>query len=313
MPLENQLQALGRPLEGYIIMGGPHTAGADDVVVPRGKLAKGFGNDVYIVPNDPDFRGTIADCAERLNHDREVRFLNISGQDFIAHDDDCNHDALFIVMRVRRRQAQARERSETLAAGMDHEYDCRVMEETLQFAEAAIRNGDFDEAIRALTDVLEDEPDDPRALSDIGVCFTETGENDKAEKALSFCLKLDPQNVEALEALGCAYLRENRHREAEQHLDEAYALAPKNASVLRNLSVLYSQTDRHEESFATLEQSYALNPRDYLTLYALSFAYLNEERPEDARRVLNELLDLDVPANIRDLAERRREEIDAGG
>jgi Flp pilus assembly protein TadD len=116
---------------------------------------------------------------------------------------------------------------------------------------------------------------------------------------------MDTGNAQAYEAIGCAHLRLDEHKKAEEYLRQAQELEPENPTILRNLSVLYSQTARSEESLELLERSYEINPEDYLTQYALASAYLFYRRREEAKKILYDLLQNDVPEEIRKSCEER--------
>jgi len=119
------------------------------------------------------------------------------------------------------------------------EYQQRIHE-----SETLIRTGDFAEAIRTLTDVLAEEPDNLPALLTIGVAYTEGGLNTEAIRALRYYIGHDKENDLAWEALGCAYLRLDLNAEAEHALETARELNPANAAVLRNLSILKNRRRR---------------------------------------------------------------------
>lgn len=179
------------------------------------------------------------------------------------------------------------------------------LEVVLKESEAYIREGNFDAAIQLLQSVLAEEPENLHALRHLGVAFTESGKNREAISTIQFYLKMDTGNAQAYEAIGCAHLRLDEYKAAEEYLLQARELEPENPTILRNLSVLYSQTARPEESLELLERSYEISPEDYLTQYALSSAYLFYGRKDEAKKILFDLLQSEVPEQIRKPCEER--------
>lgn len=171
----------------------------------------------------------------------------------------------------------------------------------IQESETLIRTGEYAEAIRALTEILAEEPDNLQALLTIGIAYTESGRNQEALRALRFYLERDTQNDLAWEALGCTYLRLDRRSEAEEALEIARTLNPRNAAVLRNLSILMGRIGRSREAYDLLQQSYELDSDDYLTMYAMACAYRQTGKPDKAEPLFEALRRLEhLPADLRE-------------
>jgi len=163
-----------------------------------------------------------------------------------------------------------------------------------------IRLGQFDDAIRLLTEVLEDDPLNMPALLNIGIAYTESGRNEAAIQTIRFYLQHDRENDEAWEAMGCAHLRRKEFDEAERCFKQAIEIAPENASVLRNYSILLGQTERGRESYRMLRKSHNLNPDDFLTKFALAAAYRYLGRRDEALELYRDIQDLErLPERFR--------------
>ena len=168
----------------------------------------------------------------------------------------------------------------------------------LEHAEHLMREGSFQEAKQLLFQIICENPEDLRAICDIGIAFTETGENQKAIKALKHYIKNDTNNPYAWEALGCAQFRIRQIKQARSSLMKALKLMPENASVLRNLGILENNQGNHKESLRQLQHSIKLSPRDYRSLYALNFTFRDLKEKEKRLKILERLLELNPPEKI---------------
>ena len=170
---------------------------------------------------------------------------------------------------------------------------------SVEHAEALMRTGAYDEAKSILSELISDDPGDLRAICDIGIAFTETGENEKAIRALTHYMERDTDNPYAWEALGCARFRTGNFAEARGCLVRSLDLKPDNPSALRNLGILHGMEGRPEEGIRLLERSRLLAPTDYRTIYALAFAVAETDSRDRTRRLMEELLELSLPDDIR--------------
>lgn len=162
-------------------------------------------------------------------------------------------------------------------------------------AENLMRAGAFDKAKDLLVEIIAENPDNLRAICNIGITYTETGENTKAIKALEYYIKNDEHNPYAWEALGCAQFRTRDLSSARESLEKAIELLPDNASALRNLGILHGVEGHHSEELELLQRSMRLCSTDYRTLYALNFAFKDTGKSEERTKILNRLMEMDLP------------------
>ncbi|TVR69310.1 MAG: hypothetical protein EA427_08730 [Spirochaetaceae bacterium] len=176
--------------------------------------------------------------------------------------------------------------------------DCRIVpsyldpmefQQVIRDSETLIRTGEYDEAIRSLTEILAEEPENLPALLTVGIAYTESGRNEEALRALRYYLEREKENDLAWEAIGCTYLRMDRRAEAEVALETARELNPANAAVLRNLSILMGRLGRHGKAYNLLRESYELDSQDRLTMYAMACAYRQSGKPEKAAPLFESL------------------------
>ena len=174
---------------------------------------------------------------------------------------------------------------------------------TVDQAEHLMREGAFQRAKEILSEIISDDPEDMRAICDIGIAYTETGENLKAIRALDHYIKNDCSNPYAWEALGCARFRTGSLGAARESLEKSLEILPDNPSALRNLGILEGMERRHAEGLNLLQRSMRLSPRDYRTLYALNFAFRDAGMTEERSRILERLVELNPPEAVRRDAE----------
>src|SRR5664280_3376698 len=114
----------------------------------------------------------------------------------------------------------------------------------LERALAAVQEGDLDSARRQFEELVMDDPRDPLALYNLGLCYNEAGSYEAARTTLLSCLALDPGEANAYVALGLAEAKLGQMADAETHLVKALTLQPDNPYALRNLASVHAATAR---------------------------------------------------------------------
>ncbi len=170
---------------------------------------------------------------------------------------------------------------------------------SVDHAEHLMREGSFNEAKALLSEILSNNPEDLRAICDIGIAYTETGENDKAIRALEHYVARDESNAYAWEALGCACFRTGNLLQARDYLSRSLNLMPENPSCLRNMGILHGMEGRPDAGIELLKRSAELSPGDYRTLYALSYALRDNNCEPERKDVLDRLVTLELPEEVR--------------
>jgi len=183
---------------------------------------------------------------------------------------------------------------------------------TVDQAEHLMREGAFQKAKVLLSEILSDDPEDLRAICDIGIAYTETGENMKAIRALDHYIRNDQTNPYAWEALGCATFRTGDFDRARVCLVKSLDLMPDNPSSLRNLGILHGMEGRQAEGLQLLQRSMRLAPGDYRTLYALNYAFRDSGAQEERTRILDRLTEFELPEEIRKDVELSRIRMNIG-
>ncbi|MFO7848372.1 MAG: tetratricopeptide repeat protein [Spirochaetia bacterium] len=185
------------------------------------------------------------------------------------------------------------------------------MENELERADDLLENGMYKEATELLNRILQEDPDELEALWRIGVAYTELNEPSKALKALRYYFTMCEESSsltyrqgEAYEAYGCATFKIGHYENAREVLEKAEEILPESASVKRNLGVVYNQLGMKEQSYEKFLAGHILNPYDYRTEYALATAHIYFGEYEQARKVLEKMLELQLPTEFKNLAEK---------
>jgi predicted O-linked N-acetylglucosamine transferase (SPINDLY family) len=138
------------------------------------------------------------------------------------------------------------------------------MDERLAAADAALKAGQGEEAIRQLTAALEANPEQPASVYRIMVlqCYR-AGRYEEGARWGAEGARRHPRDIDILNILGVCYRRLFRYPESLKTLDVAAKLAPNSAAVASNRgNVLLDMEDgvRGEQVFAKLVRADPRNP-----------------------------------------------------
>lgn len=121
--------------------------------------------------------------------------------------------------------------------------------------------------------VLAAAPADPRAHTDVALCYAAAGRWQDALAHLERAVALAPSSVGARYEFGTALLRQRRFDEARAQLLEAVRLTPNLAAGLANLGAVEHASGRLRDAVAWYERALALQPSDAATEYNLGRAH----------------------------------------
>jgi len=152
----------------------------------------------------------------------------------------------------------------------------------LERALATVQAGDLDSARRQFEELVMDDPRDPLALYNLGLCYNEAGSYEAARKTLLSCLALDPGEANTYVALGLAEAKLGQMADAEAHLVQAVTLEPDNPYALRNLASVHAATGRLPQALEELLRVDTILHDDPPTVYGLGLVYRELERPAEA-------------------------------
>lgn len=175
-----------------------------------------------------------------------------------------------------------------LATGND------TVQTLLQEARAAAELQDVDTAVAKYTQVLETNPDNLLALSNLGVIEYRRGQFAAAEQHLRRGVALAPNDSESRSLLGIIYLRQGKIEEAYSELTRAVALNPRNAEAHNYLGITLSEKDWAAAAEQELRKAVELNPQYADAHFNLAVLYAGQRTPrlELARYHYQKALDL---------------------
>ena len=94
------------------------------------------------------------------------------------------------------------------------------------YAVELLQQRDYASAIPLLESLLGTDPDDPVALYNLGMAYSDMGRLDEAKRSLGKLVRLQPDNPNAVVALGVAQVRSGDRKAAEETLQRAVDLDP---------------------------------------------------------------------------------------
>jgi len=96
----------------------------------------------------------------------------------------------------------------------------------------------FPLAIKAYKRLTDLEPNDSRALVEMGILLDQVGSSDEAQAAFKKALAIDPSSADAHNALGVVYAKRKDYKNARKEWEAALALRPDSPGTLSNLKQL---------------------------------------------------------------------------
>ncbi len=127
---------------------------------------------------------------------------------------------------------------------------------------ALAEKGEYAAAIPAWEEAVRLNPDDAKALMNLGAALLRAGRPDEAIPRYRKALEIDPEYPEAEMNLGVALAGKGNSKEAVEHYEKALALAPGNPEVHNDLGVALARMGKPEQAIAHLRSALEANP-DY--------------------------------------------------
>lgn len=165
--------------------------------------------------------------------------------------------------------------------------------ELLDKAVEAHRGGQFADAERLYRLVLEKDPDDPNALTNIGTLCFQRGQMDEGIAHLERSLAVKPAQPHALSNLANALTMMQRFEAAKEVCLKAIVLQPDNAEAHNNLGNIRRELGDNDGALEAYEQAFALNPTLVAALGNAATLLRAIKRPDDALGVLERALRAD--------------------
>ena len=159
-----------------------------------------------------------------------------------------------------------------------------------ELAEAQIERGNTAGAIDALTQLLGQAPDEPRAHALLALALVNQKRLHAAKHEASLALAASPDDPLAHYVLGRVAVLQRRPKDAERHYQDALALDPDATFVLRAMADLRLLQERRAEALKLLEEALASDPNDPSTMADLGDLHRREGRLDEGERLAREAL-----------------------
>ena len=139
------------------------------------------------------------------------------------------------------------------------------------------KEGNIEEGIAYLNDVLKRIPDDPELLLCLGVFYEETKEFEKAEIALKRGLGGDPDNSRLHFRLGVVYDRWGRKKAAIEEMKTVIRIDPQNARALNWLGYRYAESGENlDEAEHLIKEALKQDPDNGYIADSLGWVYFKK-------------------------------------
>lgn len=148
-----------------------------------------------------------------------------------------------------------------------------TLEGEIRRAEKLRSEGNYDEAVRSLAQIMLVAPDDSRVIGEYGKTLEQQGHSQEALAFLKRAIALQPDDWKLYSALGIAYDQLDNHASARAAYEHALALRPLEPSVLNNYGVsrmLAGDYASAQRLFAEAASQGATDPKIALNLQKLA-------------------------------------------
>jgi predicted O-linked N-acetylglucosamine transferase (SPINDLY family) len=152
-----------------------------------------------------------------------------------------------------------------------------------QMAEAikAHQAGQISEAEAIYNQVLETNPNHPKALNLLGTIAVSTENIETGIDLISRSIALDSEDADAHTNLGCAFILLERHNEALEEFDHSLTLNPDSPTTLGNRGICLRHIGRTQDSINSFRRAIILKPELAIAHHNLSFALLSNGQEEE--------------------------------
>lgn len=179
-----------------------------------------------------------------------------------------------------------------------------------KLAELYIQAERWQEAFSALQSIVKTEAA-PR-IEDLVHLAKSAMKTNHVDMSISICqniLQQDPNNSKALVILGEGYMLKGDSVKAIQHLEQVVEMIPDEAETWLTLARLWEEKDQPDRAFEILKKGILALPNDPELLHALGKAHLEKKAPSDAQTYLKKAIEF-APDNTQikiDLAQAEYE------
>lgn len=181
-----------------------------------------------------------------------------------------------------------------------------------EYAVGLLQNRQHTLAVPILQGLLQDEPDHPGVLFNLGMAESDLGKLDDAIVHLKALVAKDPGHAHGWVALGVAQAHAGRIDEAIATLNEAVRVAPDDPYAHRNLGGLLGKKGLLVDAVTHLREAVRLLPTDQQALYGLAHTLLAlapDDHAAEADGLFERAIALDPDNDLAELCRTERSQI----
>ena len=123
--------------------------------------------------------------------------------------------------------------------------------------------------------------------------YMQSGQFDKAIPEFEAVLQIQPEQVSALTNLGVAYYNVGRLDDAIAQYQKALAVAPGDADVHSNLAAAYVQKSQLDQALAEYQKAVEINPELQQAYFGLGVVYMQLGQNDEAINAFESFLEYD--------------------
>jgi arylsulfatase A-like enzyme/Tfp pilus assembly protein PilF len=145
-----------------------------------------------------------------------------------------------------------------------------------------MENEQYQEAVPILEQVLEQEPNTPIALLQLGRAYMSLKEYQKAIAPLRSLVEKKPDDAFARYEFGCALVKTGNWAEAAPHFEAAVSQMTSSAMMHFYLALVYQRTSRIPEATKEFQSALRLDPNNFPANLLLGRLFVTQQRATDA-------------------------------
>jgi len=171
-----------------------------------------------------------------------------------------------------------------------------AQDDVLENGQALLDEGEYEQAVEAFTEVLDDNPDNVDALVGRSRAYGQLGDPQQALVDAKRAVALAPESGEAYMARGLALLAAGSTEDGIADMEQAAALDPDNAEIFFTQAEVYIVLGEIDRALVNYDKAIDLDPRNDEYLYRRGNLYYALSELESALKDYNAAIKLD-PGN----------------
>lgn len=219
-----------------------------------------FSKAVYFHPEDYDMRYELAKALWKTGHPESAR-RQFEAAERIKPDEVQVHSALAQILSEIGEVEQARKEGSSAEQLISSRRNLDRASLCIGMGNALLQRGDFKNAEGRFREALQLDPQNARALSNLGLVLTLLHHPQDAERELQRAIALEPKLALAYNALGLSYAEEGRISEAKTAFEHAIQIDPEYAEAKNNLGALYAKSGKNADAVTLFEQATEDSPQ----------------------------------------------------